>query len=150
MLSCEDSIKENSVMKKVQENMLFKEVQTVQFFNFKLWGKHEIGKISVVPHVKERQFMGFTIEGPTIKYTQELSHDQVIFNYDLSFIAKKKIDKYKVKYGTAKVRVASGGWAMPVKMPPMYKYNFINFIMIPFWVKKVCNYRKKVEAIATS
>ena len=77
-------------MKKVQENVLFKEVQTVQFFNFKLWGKHEIGKISVVPHVKERQFMGFTIEGPVIKYTQELSHDQVIFNYDLSFIAKKK------------------------------------------------------------
>ena len=67
--------------------------------------------------------MGFTIEGPALKYTQELSHDQVIFKYDLSFIAKKKIDKYKVKYGTAEVKVASGGWGVPVKMPPMHKYK---------------------------
>ena len=57
-------------MKKVQENMLLEEVQTVQFFNFKLWGKHEIRKISVVPHVKERQSMDFTIEGPALKYAQ--------------------------------------------------------------------------------
>ena len=59
LLSFEDSIKENSVIKKVQENMLFEEVQTVQFFNFELWGKHEIGKISVVLHVQERQLNGF-------------------------------------------------------------------------------------------
>ena len=36
---------------------------------------------------------------------------------------RKKIDKYKVKYKTAKVTVASGGSAMPVTMPPMHKYK---------------------------
>ena len=84
---------------------------------------------------------------------KELSHDQVIFKYDLNFIAKKKIDKYKVKYGTVKVRVASGGWAMPVKIPPMHKYKSCTPLYYNNKIlgkKKVCNYRKKVEAVAMS
>ena len=123
LLSCEDNIKENCVMHKVQENVLFSKVQTVQFYNFELWAKHEMGKVSVIQPVKERQSMEFTIEGPALQYTQELCHNQVIFKYDLSFIAKRKVDKYKVKYHKAKVKKALGGWAVPVKMPSMHKYK---------------------------
>ena len=38
-----------------------------------------------------------------------VDHDPLIFRYDLSFIAKRKFDKYKVKYHKAKVKEALGG-----------------------------------------